>query len=61
MCQINLDMRQDDIFKATGNRYDMPILYLTQLMGLCLGMSENALGLNKLIISPKAALNFIRS
>ena len=61
MCQINLDMRQDDIFKTTGHRYNMPILYITQLMGLCLGMSENALGLNKLIISPKETMNFIRS
>ena len=61
MCQINLDMRQDDILKATGKRYNMPIIYITQLMGLCLGISENALGLDKLIISPKEALNFIRS
>jgi len=61
MCQINLDMRQDDILKTTGHRYNMPILYITQLMGLCLGMSENALGLNKLIISPKETMNFIRS
>lgn len=60
MCQINLDMRQDDILKTTGHRYNMPVLYITQLMGLCLGMSENALGLNKLIISPKEAMDFIR-
>ena len=61
MCQINLDMRQADILKTTGHRYNMPILYITQLMGLCLGMSENALGLNKLIISPKETMSFIRS
>jgi heterodisulfide reductase subunit B len=61
MCQINLDMRQADILKTTGHRYNMPILYITQLMGLCLGMSENTLGLNKLIISPKETMNFIRS
>ncbi len=60
MCQINLDMRQDDILKTTGHRYNMPVLYITQLMGLCLGMSENALGLNKLIISPKETMDFIR-
>jgi heterodisulfide reductase subunit B2 len=61
MCQINLDMRQADILKETGRRYNMPILYITQLMGLCLGMSEKALGLNKLIISPQETMNFIRS
>ncbi len=56
MCQINLDMRQDDIFKATGRRYGMPIIYISQLMGACLGLSEDALGLDKLIVSPKAAM-----
>jgi heterodisulfide reductase subunit B len=61
MCQINLDMRQDDIFKAAGRRYDMPIIYISQLMGSCLGMSEDVLGLNKLIVSPKEAMNHVRS
>ena len=53
MCQINLDMRQDDTLKETGSS-GMPILYITQLMGLCLGISHNDLGLQKLIHSPKA-------
>jgi heterodisulfide reductase subunit B2 len=53
MCQINLDMRQSDILQETGRRYDMPVLYITQLMGLCLGISNNELGLHKLINSPK--------
>jgi heterodisulfide reductase subunit B len=61
MCQINLDMRQDDIFKATGRRYGMPIIYISQLMGACLGLSEDALGLDKLIVSPEAAMNRVRS
>jgi heterodisulfide reductase subunit B2 len=52
MCQINLDMRQDDIMKETGRRYDMPILYITQLMGLCLGLTKKEIGLNRLINSP---------
>ena len=57
MCQINLDMRQDDIFKATGHRYDMPVIYVSQLIGSCLGIPEDALGLNKLIVSPKEAMS----
>lgn len=61
MCQINLDMRQDDIFRTTGRRYSMPIIYISQLMGACLGLSEDALGLNKLIVSPKAAMEHVRS
>jgi heterodisulfide reductase subunit B2 len=52
MCQINLDMRQDDIAKGTGRRYDMPVMYVTQLMGLCLGLTGKEVGLNRLINSP---------
>ncbi|MGD0274475.1 MAG: CoB--CoM heterodisulfide reductase iron-sulfur subunit B family protein [Syntrophales bacterium] len=61
MCQINLDMRQDNILKDTGRRYDMPIIYITQLIGVCLGLSGNVLGLDKLIVSPEAIMNFARS
>jgi heterodisulfide reductase subunit B len=52
MCQINLDLRQLDIEKQTGRRHQMPILYITQLLGLCLGIAPEKLGLNKLMISP---------
>ena len=52
MCQINLDMRQLDIQKQTGKRYDMPVVYVTQLLGLCLSIPAEKLGLSKLMISP---------
>jgi len=51
MCQINLDMRQLDIEKQMGKSYRMPVLYITQLIGLCLGLSPDELGLDKLMIS----------
>jgi heterodisulfide reductase subunit B len=60
MCQINLDMRQLDIEKQTGTRHDMPILYITQLLGLCLGISPDKLGLNKLMVSPASVLEKIK-
>jgi heterodisulfide reductase subunit B len=52
MCQVNLDLRQLDIARSKGNRYDLPVLYITQLLGLCLGVAPERLGLNKLMISP---------
>ncbi len=52
MCQVNLDLRQLDIEKATGRSYRMPVVYVTQLLGLCLGLTPGELGLNKLMISP---------
>ncbi len=50
MCQVNLDMRQKDIEKQTGRRFDLPIIYVTQLLGLCLGATPDDLGLEKLMV-----------
>ena len=50
MCQINLDMRQKDIAAKMGANYDMPIVYITQLLGLCLGISASELAFDKLIV-----------
>jgi heterodisulfide reductase subunit B len=38
LCQINLDMRQDEINKTFGTNYQVPILYFTQLMGISFGL-----------------------
>ena len=59
MCQMNLDMRQLDIEKETGKRYDIPVLYISQLLGLCLGISPKKLGLRKLMISPSAIVEAV--
>jgi heterodisulfide reductase subunit B2 len=52
MCQINLDLRQADIERELGRRHDLPIIYLTQLLGLCLGLGAEEVGLEKLMVSP---------
>jgi len=56
LCQSNLDTRQNDINKAYGTSYHLPILYLSQLIGLTQRLGYAALGLDRLIISPKALL-----
>ena len=50
MCQVNLDLRQQDINKLTGKNYRMPVLYITQLLGLCLGLGPGELGFEKLMV-----------
>jgi heterodisulfide reductase subunit B len=50
MCQVNLDLRQQDIKKQTGRDYQMPVIYITQLLGLCLGISSKKLGFSKLMV-----------
>jgi heterodisulfide reductase subunit B len=35
------------------------VLYITQLLGLCLGISPDKLGLNKLMVSPASVIEKI--
>jgi heterodisulfide reductase subunit B2 len=37
MCHSNLDTRQKEIFHDNGSRYNLPIYYFTELMGLAFG------------------------
>ena len=54
MCQTSLDLRQKDIEKATGKRYNIPVVYITQLLGLCLGIPPKELGFDRLMVAPTA-------
>jgi len=56
LCQTNLDLRQADIEKATGERIGLPVFYLTQLLGRALGLSDEALGIGKLMTDPGKVL-----
>jgi len=56
MCQVNLDLRQQDINKQTGKSYQIPIVYITQLLGLCLGFRPDELGFGKLMIPASTVL-----
>jgi heterodisulfide reductase subunit B len=56
MCQVNLDLRQQDIYKQTGRDYQIPIVYITQLLGLGLGIGPRGLGFNKLMVSASNVL-----
>jgi len=56
LCQSNLDARQGDINKKYGTSYKMPILYLSQLIGLAQKLEYSQLGLDRLVISPKNLL-----
>jgi heterodisulfide reductase subunit B len=56
MCQISLDVRQADMKKILGRKYDMPVIYMTQLVGLALGIPPKELGFNKLMVNPTVVL-----
>ena len=37
LCQSNLDTRQEEISNEAGKKYELPILYFTELLGLSMG------------------------
>lgn len=51
LCQLNLDLRQADALAGEASAEPIPALYITQLLGLALGLAPEALGLEALIIS----------
>lgn len=53
LCQFNLDAYQAEIRKQTGESIDMPVLYLTQVVGWALGGSFRELGLHRAISGKK--------
>ncbi|MBN1866711.1 CoB--CoM heterodisulfide reductase iron-sulfur subunit B family protein [Candidatus Sumerlaeota bacterium] len=54
LCHVNLDLRQGDAAKAHGDLAPTPVLYITQLLGLALGLDADALGLSALSVSADA-------
>lgn len=56
LCQMNLDLRQEQINVARKTSHHLPVFYFTQLLGLALGLSEQEVGLEKLVVSPRPLL-----
>jgi len=47
MCHMNLDMRRPEIKKQLKKDINIPVLFITQALGLSMGISADKLGLNK--------------
>jgi heterodisulfide reductase subunit B len=56
LCQLNLDMRQRDVEAKYGRRYNLPIFYFTQLLGLAMGCSVSDVSLGSLVVEPRRLL-----
>ncbi len=55
MCQSNLDMRRAQINEYLKVKTDVPVLYITQAIGLAVGLSAKEVGLQKLFVPAKFA------
>jgi len=47
MCHSNLDMRRPEINKYLNEKIDIPVLYISQVLGLAVGIDAKTLGLNR--------------
>jgi len=52
MCHFNLDAKQKDIENYFKIELGLPVLYITQLIGLAFGLPPKELGLQRNIVSP---------
>jgi len=56
MCHSNLDFRQDAMSERNGTKKLIPILFLSELVGLSLGLGPTQLGLDRHFVSPSLLL-----
>ena len=53
LCGLMLDAKQPDVEAKFKTKIEMPVIYITQLLGLALGIKPKKLGLNKNIVDTK--------
>jgi heterodisulfide reductase subunit B len=59
LCHTNLDSRQGQIEEKYQTTYNIPIFYITQLMGLAFGAYPREMGIHRLITSPQEVLGAV--
>ncbi len=57
LCQTNLDAYQGMVNRKFKTKYNLPVLFFTQLIGLALGIEPEALALDMAIVSAEAVLS----
>lgn len=56
LCQVNLEVYQQQVNQEFGTNFSVPVLYFTQLVGLALGIPQKKLGIGKEFIDSVPAL-----
>ncbi|MBE9031347.1 CoB--CoM heterodisulfide reductase iron-sulfur subunit B family protein [filamentous cyanobacterium LEGE 11480] len=60
LCHMQLDSRQPEIAKVTGQTFGIPILHLPQLVCLALGVDPERLGLDRHIVPTQSILRKLK-
>jgi heterodisulfide reductase subunit B len=56
LCQSNLDSRQEEISRRSGNRFELPIFYFTELIGLAMGHADADKWFKRHFVDPRKLL-----
>jgi len=54
LCHLMLDIKQKAVASRHGEKIGIPVLYVTQLVGIALGLGPDELGLEMNAVSPMA-------
>lgn len=61
LCHLNLDSRQPEVEKVINQKLELPILHLSQLIGLAIGIAPTSLGLDRHVVSTKPILKILNA
>jgi succinate dehydrogenase / fumarate reductase cytochrome b subunit len=56
LCHLQLDSRQPEVEKVLGKKLGLPVLHLSQVVALALGISPEKLGLDRHVVSTQSVL-----
>ena len=56
LCQTNLDVYQGRVNRKFKTRFNLPVLFFTQLIGVAFGIDNKTLGLEKCLVSAERLL-----
>lgn len=59
LCQQNLDLRQAQVNRYWRRDFHMPVLYISQFMGLAFGVEPESLGIDKLFVEADSLLDIL--
>jgi succinate dehydrogenase / fumarate reductase, cytochrome b subunit len=61
LCHLNLDLQQPIAERVVGRELNMPVLHLSQLVGLAFGLEPKELGFGKHVVKPSSVIDWSTS
>jgi succinate dehydrogenase / fumarate reductase cytochrome b subunit len=61
LCHLSLDAWQQKLEASTGRRFDMPILHLSQLIGVAAGFEESELRFKRHVVSVEPVIDKLQA